>query len=138
MKFIKRGIMKKFISLFLLLAALVFSNGFEANAQTVKRIEFAKGKSSATVRDNTGSTGVYYDLRVKGGQKMVLNLSPASKVGIKVEASGGGEVLLREERGGYYELYFEEGKNVSIFVGSLNGKPVPFTLTVKITRMTDI
>ena len=134
----QRGIMKKIISLLLLLATLVFSNGFEANAQTVKRIEFAKGKSSAIVRGNTGTTGVYYDLRVKGGQKMVLNLTPTAKVGIKVEAEGGGEVLLREERGGSYVLYFEEGKEVSIFVGSLSGKSVPFTLTVKITRMTDI
>jgi hypothetical protein len=130
--------MKKVISLFLLFVTLVISNGFEANAQTVKRIQFAKGSNSATVRDNTGNNGVYYDLRVKGGQKMALNLSPSAKVGIKVEKNGGGEVLMREERGGFYELYFEEGGDISIFVGSTNGKPEPFTLTVKITRMTDI
>ncbi len=130
--------MKKINSLVLILATLIFANGFDANAQTVKRIQFAKGKSSATVRDNTGSSGVYYDLRVKGGQKMALNLSPAAKVGIKVEKDGGGEVLLREERGGSYVLYFEEGGDISIFVGSLSGKPVAFTLSVSITRITDI
>src|SRR5215204_4771603 len=130
--------MKRIIGSFVLLVALIFSNGSGANAQTVKRIQFAKGKSSATVRDNTGTTGVYYDLRVKGGQKMVLNLSPAARVGIKVEKDGGGEVLLREERGGSYVLYFEEGGDISIFVGSLSGKPVAFTLSVSITRITDI
>jgi hypothetical protein len=130
--------MKKVISLILLSVALVFSNGFEANAQSVKRIQFAKGKSSATVRGNTGSAGVYYDLRVKGGQKMALSLSPSAGVGIKVERGGGAEVMLREQRGGYYELYFEEGGEVSIFVGSTGARSVPYTLTVTITRMTDI
>jgi hypothetical protein len=130
--------MKKIISLFLLSATLIFSNGLDANAQTVKRIQFAKGKSSATVRGITGSNGIYYNLRVKGGQKMALSLSPSAGVGIKVERDGGAEVMLREERGGFYELYFEEGGEVSIFVGSTGARSVPFTLTVKITRMTDI
>lgn len=130
--------MKKVTSLFLIFAALLFSNAFEAGAQTVKKIQFAKGKNSATVRGNTGSGGVYYELRVKGGQKMMLNLSPAAAVGIKVESGGGAEVLLREERGGTYELYFEESRYITIFVGSRSGKSAPFTLSVKITRMTDI
>ena len=63
-----------------------FFSGFEASAQTVKRIQFAKGKNSATVRDNTGRNGVCYDLRVRSGQKMTLDLNPGSKVGIKVES----------------------------------------------------
>jgi hypothetical protein len=129
--------MKKIIGSLVVLAALIFSNGFEAEAQTVKVLQFAKGRSSATVRGNTGSGGVYYNLRVKGGQKMTLDLSPSAKVGIKVDSSNG-EVLLREERGGSYVLYFEEGQGISIFVGSTGGRPVPFTLTVSITRMTDI
>ena len=130
--------MKKVIGLILLSVALIFSNGFETRAQAVKRIQFARGKSSATVRGITGSTGIYYNLRVKGGQKMALSLSPSAGVGIKVERDGGAEVMLREERGGFYELYFEEGGEVSIFVGSTGARSVPFTLTVKITRMTDI
>jgi hypothetical protein len=130
--------MKKVIGLILLSVALIFANGFEAHAQTVKRIQFARGKSSATVRGITGSTGIYYTLRVKGGQKMALSLSPSAGVGIKVERGGGAEVMLREKRGGFYELYFEEGGEISIFVGSNGARSVPFTLTVKITRMTDI
>jgi hypothetical protein len=130
--------MKKIIGSLLLLVTLIFSNNLDLNAQTVKRIEFAKGKNSAIVQGNTGSSGVYYDLRVRGGQKMEINLSPISKVGIKVESNGGAEVLLWEERGGSYELYFEAGGDISIFVGSTGGKSVPFTLTVKIKKLTDI
>ena len=129
--------MKKILSLSLILLTLAFFGSADAAAQSVKNIQFAKGKSSATVRGTTGDYGVYYKLRVKGGQKMALNLSPKN-VGIKVERGGGAEVLLREERGGSYEVYFEEGGEISIFVGSTNGKSVPFTLGVKITRMTDI
>lgn len=129
--------MKKVIGSLLVIAALIFSNGFDARAQTVKALQFAKGKSSATVRGNTGNGGAYYNLRVKGGQKMTLSLSPSAKVGIRVDSSNG-EVLLRRERGGSYVLYFEEGQGVSIFVGSTGGRSVPFTLTVAITRMTDI
>ena len=47
--------MKKVTSLFLIFAALLFSNTFEASAQTVKKIQFAKGKNSATVRGNTAN-----------------------------------------------------------------------------------
>ncbi|HEY0462266.1 MAG TPA: hypothetical protein VGC97_24245 [Pyrinomonadaceae bacterium] len=129
--------MKK-VAIILLLMTLALNFGIPVNAQTVKRIQFAKGKSSATVRDVTGTSGVYYDLRVRGGQKMALNLSPSAKVGIKVETAGGKEVLLREERGGFYALYFEEGGDVSIFVGSTSGKSEPFTLTVKITNLADV
>ncbi|HEY8561564.1 MAG TPA: hypothetical protein VIL74_14405 [Pyrinomonadaceae bacterium] len=130
--------MKKLISSLLVFAVLFLSNVAAADAQSAKKIQFPKGRSSATVRGNTGKYGVYYELRLKGGQKMTLNLSPASKVGVKVERTGGAEVLLREERGGAYTLYFEEGGDVSIFVGSTGGKSVPFTLTVSVARMTDI
>jgi len=130
--------MKKVISLFLLTVTLFFANGFEANAQIGKRIQFAKGKSSATVRGTTEKYGSYYNLRVKGGQKLLLNLSPARGVGIRVERADGSELFLRQEHGGIHEVYFEEGGEISILLGSINGKSVPYTLTVKITRMTDI
>jgi hypothetical protein len=130
--------MKNIISSSLVSVALMFSNVFDINAQGARRIQFAKGRSSATVRGNTGATGVYYDLRVRGGQKMSLYLSPASKVGIKIETAGGREVLLREERGGSYELYFEESGDISIFVGSTSGRPVLFSLTVAIKKMADV
>jgi hypothetical protein len=128
--------MKKIIGLILVLIALTFVSGIEANAQM--RIQFAKGKSAATVRGNTGSYGVYYTLRARGGQKIALDFSPAAKLGVKVEREGGDEVLLRAERGGFYEIYLEEGGNFSIFVGSRSGDPVSFSLTVKITKMTDV
>ena len=130
--------MKKVISLFLLTVTLFFANGFEANAQIGKRIQFAKGKSSATVKGTTEKYGSYYNLRVKGGQKLLLNLSPARGVGIRVERADGSELFLRQEHGGIHEVYFEEGGEISILLGSINGKSVPYTLTVKITRMTDI
>ena len=130
--------MKKVISLFLLTVTLFFANGFEANAQIGKRIQFAKGKSSATVRGMTEKYGSYYNLRVKSGQKLLLNLSPARGVGIRVERADGSELFLRQEHGGIHEVYFEEGGEISILLGSINGKSVPYTLTVKITRMTDI
>lgn len=130
--------MKKVISLFLLIATLAFSNALEANAQTAKRIEFPRGRSWTTVRGTTGKYGVYYNLRVKSGQKMTVSLTPARGIGIKIERDGGVEVLLRAERGGEHTVYFEDGGEISIFVGSTSGKSVPFALTVNIARMTDI
>lgn len=132
--------MKKIISLALMFITLVFIGGAESKAQTAKRIQFAKGKTSATVKGTTGAYGTTYVVRAKSGQKLVLNLTPASKVGIKVETEGrfGHTVLLREERGGSYEVGLEESGDYTIFIGSTEGKSVPFTLTVKITNMTDI
>lgn len=132
--------MKSVIFLLSLLIAFIMACGGEAKAQTVKRIEFGKGKSSAAVKGNTGTNGVTYVLKAKSGQKLVLNLSPTSKVGIKVETVGryGETVLLREERGGSYQVGLEESGEYTIFIGSTNNKPVQFTLTVKITKLADI
>jgi hypothetical protein len=47
-------------------------------------------------------------------------------------------VLLRAERGGIYEVGLEESGDYTIFIGSTGNQPVSFTLTVKITNMTDI
>lgn len=130
--------MKKIISLSLVLMTFVFFSGIAANGQT--RIQFAKGKSAATVKGNTGSYGVTYVVRAKSGQKLILNLVPTAQVGIKVETESvdGHLVLFRSERGGTYEVGVEESGDYTIFIGSTNNKPVPFTLTVKITKMTDI
>ena len=132
--------MKKIMILSALLIAFVLIGGAEAKAQTAKRIQFAKGKTSTTVKGTTGSYGTTYVVRAKSGQKLILNLTPTSKVGIKVETNGryGQMVLLREERGGAYEVGLEESGDYTIFIGSTEGKSVPFTLTVKITNMTDI
>jgi hypothetical protein len=128
--------MKRVLSI--VIFALVMAAVQSASAQT--RIQFEKGKSSATVKASTGSGGVYYVVRAKSGQKMVVTLTPASNLGIKVETDGadGQQVLLREERGGTYEVGLEESGDYSIFVGSINHRSVAFTLTVKIVKMTDI
>ena len=110
------------------------------SAQSPTRIQFAKGKSSAVVKGTTGEYGVTYVVRARSGQKIVLDLSPTTKVGIKVETNGryGQSVLLREESGGHYEVGLEENGDYTIFVGSTNNKPINFTLTVKITKLADV
>ena len=124
---------------FLFVAALIFWSA-DLSAQTPKRIEFAKGKSSATVQGTTGQNGAAYLVRARSGQKLVLTLTPRSGVGIKVETIGrfGDMVLLREERGGTYEVGLEETGEYTIFVGTTSGKSAAFTLSVRIVRMTDI
>lgn len=124
----------------MILMTLVFFSRFDAQAQSLKRIQFAKGKSSVTVKGNTGNYGVTYVVRALAGQKLELNLTPASNVGIKVETetADGETVLLREEQGGAYEIGLEVTGDYTIFIGSTAGKPVSFTLTVKITKLADV
>lgn len=117
---------------------LLLIGSVAVSAQT--RIQFEKGRSSATVKASTGTSGVYYTVRARSGQKIVLTLTPVSNLGIKVETDGpdGQEVLLREERGGTYEVGLEESGDYTIFIGSINHRSVQFTLTVKITKLADI
>ncbi|HVQ56507.1 MAG TPA: hypothetical protein VMS29_07105 [Pyrinomonadaceae bacterium] len=127
--------------LFTMLAVAVVLFAVQAaSAQEEKRIQFAKGKNSAVVQGNTGKNGIYYVVKAKSGQKLVVTVTPRSGVGIKIENEGtyGHQVLLREERGGTYEVGLEESGDYTIFLGSTNGKPAPFTLTVKITKLADI
>jgi hypothetical protein len=132
--------MKKVLILSSLLIAFVFAGRVQTNAQTIKRIQFAKGKTSATVKGTTGTYGAAYVIRAMSGQKLVIDLAPTSKVGIKVETEGadGETVLLREERGGSYEIGLEASGDYTIFIGSTDNRPVSFILTVKITKMADI
>ena len=121
--------------LFTVLAVFV-----SVNAQSPTRIQFGKGKNSAVLKGSTGEYGITYVIRARSGQKIVIDLSPATKVGIKVETDGryGQSVLLREERGGHYEVGLEESGDYTIFIGSLNNRPTPFTLSVKVVKMADI
>jgi len=129
--------MKKIISLALILMTFVFFSPNETNAQV--RIKFAKGSNSATVRGETGSYAELYVLRHRGGQKLAINLSPnSSKIGISVQNDAGDEVLLREYRGGYYEIYLEDSGDARITIRTNNGKSVPYTLTVTVTNIADI
>lgn len=131
--------MRRIVLLSSLLFAFLLAFGIKMSAQTT-RIQFAKGKSSATVSGKTGTYGVTYIVRARSGQKLILTLTPEANLGIKVETDGryGQEVLLREEKGGTYEVGLEEGGDYTIFVGSTNSRSVAFTLTVKIGRLTDI
>ncbi len=114
--------------------------GVQAKAQTPKRIQFAKGQSSTSVKGTTGNYGVSYVVGAKSGQKLVLKLTPISGLGIKVETEGteGQRVLLREEKGGTYEIGLDESGDYTIFIGSTTGRPISFTLTIKITKLADI
>jgi len=118
--------------------ALFFFAATSAPAQT--RIQFAKGKSSATIKGTTGEYGITYVVRARSGQKLNLKLDPSTGIGIKVEKDGsyGHEVLLREEAGGSFEVGLEESGDVTVFIGSTSGRSKPFTLTITITRLTDI
>ena len=131
--------MKRFQSLILMIAAGMIVTA-PLSAQTERRIQFPKGKSSTVVKGSTGTSGITYVLRARSGQKIVLDLTPASGVGIKVETNGryGQMVLLREEGGGHYEVGLEETGDCTIFVGSTGGRSVPFVLKVGVTRLTDI
>jgi hypothetical protein len=124
---------------FLILAAMA-AIGAAANTQAQKRIQFAKGKSAAVVSGVTGRYGVNYVVRARSGQKLVLDLSPALAVGIKVEFDGtyGEMVLLREQKGGHYEIGLEESGDYTILIGSINNKPSGFRLAVKIKKLADI
>ena len=97
-------------------------------------------ESSALVKGSTGDSGATYVIRANGGQVLVLDLSPRAGVGIKVslEGSDGLAVLLREERGGDYEVGLEETGDYTIFIGSTTGKPTSFVLSVKTRKMKDI
>jgi len=134
-----RNVIRHIFVGFLFVAALMFWSA-DARAQSPKRIEFGKGKSSATVRGTTGQNGATYSVRARSGQMLILTLRPRSGVGIKVETTGrfGHMVLLREERGGTYEVGLEESGEYTIFVGATGGKSAAFTLSVRIGRMTDI
>lgn len=122
----------------LLLLTMSFAQG--VSARTPERIQFAKGKSSATVQARTGTEGVTYVVRAMSGQKLILKLKPASGIGIKVETDGreGQTVLLREEKGGTFELGLDESGDYYLFVGSVNHQSLPFTLTIKITNLADV
>ena len=111
-----------------------------ASAQRPIRLQFAKGANSTSVKGNTAQSGVTYVLRARSGQKIVIDLEPASRVGVKVEHDGrfGQMILLREERGGHYEIGLEESGDYTIFIGSTVNKPVTFNMTVKITKLSEI
>lgn len=132
--------MEKTITSILVAAVVTLAPLVPVKAQTAKRITFTNGRTTATVKGNTGRNGTEYTLRARSGQKLVLTLKPAAGVGIKVETVGsyGHMVLLEEEKGGVYEVGIEETGDLTIFIGATTGRPADFTLTVKIAKLADI
>ena len=131
--------MKRFKSLILMIAVAAIAAS-PLNAQAERRIQFPKGKSSTVVRGSTGGSGITYVLRARSGQKIVIDLSPAAGLGIKVETTGryGHMVMLREESGGHYEVGLEESGDYTIFVGSTSRRPVSFVMKVGVTMLADV
>ena len=131
--------MKRFKSLILMIAVAAIAAS-PLNAQAERRIQFPKGKSSTVVRGSTGGTGITYVLRARSGQKIVIDLSPAAGLGIKVETTGGygHMVMLREESGGHYEVGLEESGDYTVFVGSTSGRPVSFVMKIGVTKLADV
>lgn len=131
--------MRKLQALILLLTLGIIAASPLA-AQTERRIQFPKGKSSTVVKGMTGTSGVMYVIRARSGQKIVLDLAPSNGVGIKVGTVGryGHQVLLREEAGGHYEIGLEEAGDYTIFIGSTDHRSIAFTLKVGITKLADI
>jgi hypothetical protein len=130
------------ITMIIAVLAVIFAAGllFETTAQKPIRIQFAKGKNTAVIKATTLPHGTTYILRARSGQKLIINLTPASVLGVKVETVGryGEMVLLRKEAGGKYEVGLEETGDYTIFVGPLGRNPVTFTLTVTVVKMSDI
>ena len=131
--------MKRLQSLILMIVASIAVVA-PLRAQTERRIQFPKGKSSAALKGSTGAAGVTYVLRARSGQRIVLDLTPSKGVGIKVETNGryGQMVLLREEHGGHFEIGLEETGDYTIFIGSTDDRPVKFALKVAVTQLADI
>ena len=132
--------MKKSVILIALVLVAICAASRSASAQNPTRIQFAKGASSASVKGSTGQYGMTYLVRARSGQKIVIDLAPAARVGVKVEHDGrfGQTVMLSEERGGHYEIGLEESDDYTIFIGSNTGRPVQFNMTIKITKLSEI
>ncbi len=108
--------------------------------QEPERIQFGKGKHSTVVKASTGNNGTSYVVRARSGQMLILDLDPLKKVGLKVWTKGrfGEMVMLREERGGHFEIGLEETGDYILFVGPTTKQPVRFTLGISTRRLSDI
>lgn len=128
------------VAVFVFAAAAALIGGVGAIAQSPKRIQFAKGKSSVVINGTADQKPSAFVLRARSGQKLILTLTPISKVGIRVETKGsyGEIVLLQEHSGGNFDVGIEETGDCTIYLGSLGQLPVPFTLTIKIRKLADI
>lgn len=72
--------MKKILACSFLFFGILFLSNTETKAQTVKRVQFAKGATSATVKGTiTGYRYIDYKIGIRAGQILSLELSPQNK-----------------------------------------------------------
>lgn len=72
--------MKKILAIGFLFFGIVLAANAEIKAQTVKRVRFAKGATSATVKGTiTGYKYIDYKIGIRAGQVLSLELSPQNK-----------------------------------------------------------
>ena len=102
------------------------SFGSNANAQTEKSVQLARGKSFTVVQDTTGEHDANSVVRATSGRKLVLDLMLAAKASIRAEFDGTYRemVLLRDEKGSDLEIGLEESGDYRIFVGPINNFPI--------------
>ncbi|HQU83528.1 MAG TPA: hypothetical protein PKY59_10400 [Pyrinomonadaceae bacterium] len=104
--------MKRFLFVSFLFLGIVFAANFETKAQTVKRVQFAKGATSSTIKGTiTGYKYIDYKIGIKAGQVLSLDLSPQNKLEMVIfmpdgdnmpDAAGiGGGTMQIDESGDY-------------------------------------
>lgn len=72
--------MKKILAIGFLFFGIVLTANFETKAQTVKRVQFAKGTTLATVKGTiTGYKYIDYKIGIRAGQVLSLELTPQNK-----------------------------------------------------------
>lgn len=72
--------MRKILAISFLFFGIALAANAEIKAQTVKRVQFAKGATSATVKGTiTGYKYVDYKIGIRTGQVLSLELSPQNK-----------------------------------------------------------
>lgn len=104
--------MKKISAISFLIFGILFAVNAETKAQTVKRVQFAKGATSAIVKGTiTGYKYIDYKFRIRAGQVLSLKISPQNKAELVIfmpdgenmpDAAGiGGGTMQIDETGDY-------------------------------------
>lgn len=104
--------MKKILAIGFLVFGILFTANAETKGQTVKRVQFAKGATSAIVKGTiTGYKYIDYKVGIRAGQVLSLDLSPQNKAELVIfmpdgdnmpDAAGiGGGTMQIDESGDY-------------------------------------
>ena len=119
----------------ILLITFILASVNIIQAQTDKRIQFAKGKNSATVKGvfTKPNSGESYLLGVKARQKLTVNFEPDSGAAmpvVQVSTPGKNGKTVLDESFGEFEIDLETSGEYTIFVGC--AKRCRYSLTVTI------